>query len=78
MAEIQKAVDEDPTFHSTTKEYKLELRQALAMHCKTLRTGTRLTCKGAAKDVLKTALFIVAVATGQGVSAHGHVTIVDS
>ena len=58
MVEIQKAVDEDPKFHSTTEEYDLELRQALAMHRKTLRTGTRLTRKGAAKDVLETALFV--------------------
>ena len=58
MENIQKAVDEDPKFHNISKEYKLQRQEDLAMYHTTLRSGTHLTHKGAAKDVLDTALFM--------------------
>ena len=58
MENIQKAVDEDPKFHNISKEYKLQLWKDLAAYCTTLRSGMHLTHKGAAKDVLDTALFM--------------------
>ena len=58
MADIQKAVDKDPKFHNISKEYELQLQEDLATYRTTLRSGKRLTHKGAAKDVLDTALFV--------------------
>ena len=58
MENIQKAMDEDPKFHNISKEYELQLQEDLAAYQTTLRSGMHLTRKGAAKDVLDTALFM--------------------
>ena len=54
MANIQKAVDEDPKFHNISKEYELQLWEDLATYRTTLRSGMHLTCKGSARDVINT------------------------
>ena len=58
MANIQKVVDEDLKLHNISKEDELQLWEGLATYHTTLRSGTCLTRKGAAKDVLDTALFM--------------------
>lgn len=58
MAEVQKAVDEDLNFQNISETYEIQLRDDLAAYRTTLKSGTRLTRKGAAKDVLDTALFV--------------------